>query len=472
MTIGGGPSTLTPEFEGFTSLAAVATPELPRRLARLALAGTVATALVLAFAPWRQTAMGKGRAVAFAPMQRQQRVESPVDARVARWYVQEGSSVKAGAPLVELQDVDPDLMARLDRELAAVRGRIAAAEARRSALTGRAEALAASRARGLQGAAQRVQMAEMRTRAAREALAAAEAARVTAQLNRDRQLALREKGLVSDRAVELAELELTRTVTDRARAAVAVTAAEAEQAALEADRTRVDTDGTAAMEDARGGAAGARVEAEIGRAELARLEVRRARQAAQTVRAPQDGTVYRLTAFETGGLVKTGDPLAMLVPDTKDRAVEVWIDGNDAPLVRADRSVRIQFEGFPAIQFSGWPDWAVGTYGGRVAFVEATDDGHGHFRTVIVPDGKGPWPDPQILRQGMRANAWVLLDVVPLGYELWRQFNGFPLDYVGEEPGKKKGGDYNQQYGEELREVERSAEVDTKLDTPASRLRK
>ena len=30
------------------------------------------------------------------------------------------------------------------------------------------------------------------------------------------------------------------------------------------------------------------------------------------------------------------------------------------------------------------------------------------------------------LRQGVRANGWILLDQVSLGFEIWRQFNGFP----------------------------------------------
>jgi hypothetical protein len=30
------------------------------------------------------------------------------------------------------------------------------------------------------------------------------------------------------------------------------------------------------------------------------------------------------------------------------------------------------------------------------------------------------------LRQGARAQGWVLLNRVSVGYELWRQFNGFP----------------------------------------------
>nr|MCH9680528.1 transporter [Deltaproteobacteria bacterium] len=85
-----------------------------------------------------------------------------------------------------------------------------------------------------------------------------------------------------------------------------------------------------------------------------------------------------------------------------------------------------QFEGWPAVQFVGWPSVAVGTFGGTVAFVDATDNGAGRFRVVVVPDGEEPWPAARYLRQGVRANGWVLLNQVSIGYELWRQFNGFP----------------------------------------------
>jgi hypothetical protein len=79
------------------------------------------------------------------------------------------------------------------------------------------------------------------------------------------------------------------------------------------------------------------------------------------------------------------------------------------------------------VQFSGWPSVAVGTFGGKVAFVDAADDGRGDFRIVIQPDHEdGPWPAPSYLRQGVLARGWVLLDRVSLGFEVWRQFNGFP----------------------------------------------
>lgn len=124
---------------------------------------------------------------------------------------------------------------------------------------------------------------------------------------------------------------------------------------------------------------------------------------------------------------KRATPLVTLVPDTAARAVALTIDGNDLPLVSPGEQVRLVFEGWPAIQFSGWPDLGRGTFGGRVAFVDATDNGKGGFRVVVVPDANsGPWPPEAQLRQGVRARGWVMLGRVRLGYELWRQINGFP----------------------------------------------
>jgi hypothetical protein len=89
--------------------------------------------------------------------------------------------------------------------------------------------------------------------------------------------------------------------------------------------------------------------------------------------------------------------------------------------------VRLQFEGWPAVQVSGWPRTSVGTWAGRVDFVDPVDDGKGSYRVMIVPDPtEHPWPDGDVLRQGLGARGWVLLTTVPLGYELWRRLNQFP----------------------------------------------
>jgi hypothetical protein len=102
--------------------------------------------------------------------------------------------------------------------------------------------------------------------------------------------------------------------------------------------------------------------------------------------------------------------------------------------------VRLQFEGWPAVQFTGWPSVAVGTFGGEVALIDATDDGTGRFRILVKPDAADAWPRGVYLRQGVRVNGWVLLNQVKLGYELWRRFNGFPPTVAPQEPGADVGG--------------------------------
>ena len=95
--------------------------------------------------------------------------------------------------------------------------------------------------------------------------------------------------------------------------------------------------------------------------------------------------------------------------------------------------VRIQLAGWPALQFSGWPSAAVGTFAGRVAVIDALDDGTASYRVVVKPDVEAiaakkedPWPRADLLRPGAEATGWILLGEVSLGYELWRQFNAFP----------------------------------------------
>jgi multidrug efflux pump subunit AcrA (membrane-fusion protein) len=159
---------------------------------------------------------------------------------------------------------------------------------------------------------------------------------------------------------------------------------------------------------------------------------RLSRQESQVVTAPTDGTIVRLQVGSSNIVVEPGQILAIFVPKSDQLSVQIFIRGNDLPLVHEDRKVRIQFEGWPAVQFSGWPSIAVGTFGGIVKFVDQTATPEGLFRVIIVPEKGQQWPASRFIRQGTRVNGWVLLNNVSLGYELWRQFNGFPpsLDQV------------------------------------------
>ena len=158
------------------------------------------------------------------------------------------------------------------------------------------------------------------------------------------------------------------------------------------------------------------------------------RQQSQLVTAPRPGIVHRLSGNQGGEIVSAGDAMVVLVPEATQRSVEIVIDGNDAPLVRLDAKVMIQFEGWPVVQFPGAPELMYGVFEGRVALIDPPDDGMGQFRTLVVPAVGERWPEPRFLRQGVRAKAWVLLNEVPLGKELWRQLNGFPPVLQTEDP--------------------------------------
>lgn len=168
---------------------------------------------------------------------------------------------------------------------------------------------------------------------------------------------------------------------------------------------------------------------------LAKAEVKFSRQQTQLITAPRDGTILRVLHGSGSVVVKEGDILAVFVPDTLKPAAEIYINGNDLPLVEPGRKVRLQFEGWPAVQFSGWPSIAVGTFGGVVQIVDPSASKFGKFRVIVTPDENEEWPSNTYLRQGTRSYGWILLNQVSLGYELWRQFNGFPasVDIPNEE---------------------------------------
>ena len=119
-------------------------------------------------------------------------------------------------------------------------------------------------------------------------------------------------------------------------------------------------------------------------------------------------------------------PTTLTDTDTPGIVAEVLIDGNDLPLVRKGDRAIVQFEGWAAVQFAAYPEAAAGTFEGRVYLVDPTSDGQGRFRVLIEPAPGAAWPGDEFLRQGVRAQGWVLVKEVRLGYELWRLLNGFP----------------------------------------------
>lgn len=379
-----------------SALEAAKTPSALRSIMLGALAVLVLLGVALLFVPWRQTVSGTGEVTAFSPDARPRAVEAQISARVQAWQVTEGDVVAPGDTIAVLEDMSASYMDDQFPE------RIA--ETRAGTL--RDLRLGAEQAR------QSLSQARQTLRSAQARVETASLGLTTARTRYDRVERLYEDGVESLRTLETAELNLRRARTDSVAAA----------ADLEAGRQAV---ASARLEVQR---KESRLEAT--RAELdLQLENAQERQAASIVRAPVGGTIARINRVGPGQTVKPGSALALIAPETDDRAAELFVSSIGASLVQPGERVQLQFSGFPALQFSGFPNASVGTFSGTVRFVNPVDDGTGRFRLLVVPDtseGHPPWPSSNFLRQGASVQGSVLLSNVSLGYEIWRRMNGLP----------------------------------------------
>ena len=302
--------------------------------------------------PWVQTTSGTGQVTTLNPSDRVQSISALVTGRIAEWYVQDADYVEAGDPIIRIQDIDDQLIVRLQLQLDAARRKI---EASQEAVT-------------------------------------------TAQIDYQRQKDLFAEGLASQLSFEQARMKVQQM--------------------------------TVSLEEAR--------------SEFNQAETALSRQGSQLVVAPRNGTIIHVEAGDTATIVNAGQPLATFMPADTERAVEIMIDGRDIGLVHPGRQVRLQFEGWPAFQFSGRPDLAVGTFRGEVVFVEPSARLDGRFRVLVkeplnsedclesevingIPRmGECGWPPESFVRLGATVRGWILLETVPLGFELWRLLNSFP----------------------------------------------
>ena len=398
---------------------------MPRRVRYLSRSlGFVFLAFLLGVAvmPWRQFLQGKGRVIAYNPLERAVTVEAPVPGRVVEAAILEGQSVKEGDLLFRILDNDPFLVDTLTAQRTLLEEQRLAAVGKRDRLSSRVTILEEAVPQALDIAQRKLDAAKATEQAA------------LLQYNRIRDLFEDERGLVSQRDFELATRERDKAIAD---------VLEAQSALL---KTKLDLE--ASLESARASADSAEGDLRKVEKDLRDLEIKIRRQGRQDIYAPRDGVALRVTANE-GQFLKSGAPLCVVTPDASEFVAEIWVDGVDMPLIQPrvvddngatiepGSPVRLQFEGWPAVQFVGWPSVAVGTFGGEVIAMDPTDDGTGRFRILVaaVPDtlrkrnGEKQiidWPQPPIMRQGIQAQGWVLLDQVPLWFEIWRQLNGFP----------------------------------------------
>jgi multidrug efflux pump subunit AcrA (membrane-fusion protein) len=423
---------------------AVQIPERLRFSSKLAIGLVALFLLIIAFVPWTQTITVTGQLSAYTPYERPQDIEAQITGRIKKWHIFEGVRVKEGDLIVELDDYDPnfmspDLLSLLEQRKKAL------AETRQAAL-GRADQLD-KRIKEMQNlvkaavpsAQARVVEAESKVREAYQKVEAAKIAVSTAELNVDRHKQLAEQGLVSQRELEVAIQGAIATKAELTGAQANLRASEQAMKALSFGREQVSAEVLQRLLDAEAARDASIAEASKAMDQLADITLRLSnaehRRMASRILSPIDGTVVRMAETGAGETVRPGDKLVRISPASADKAIEMTAEGIDAPLLNVGRKVKLLFYGIPAIPLPAWPELMAGTYVGVIKVIDQVDDGKGNFRFWVVPDPEAkPWPPQEHVRQGTKVMGWVILNRVPLWYELWRRFNLFPPDYQERPP--------------------------------------
>ena len=391
--------------ERFYTLEALGTPRGARILAKLLL-GLVLLFIVILFLPWQQNIRGSGKVTAFNPQNRPQSVEAVIAGRIQKWHVQEGAFVERGDTIVTISEVkekffDPQLLPRLREQIQAKENGLKSKEEKIDAL-------------GRQVAALRNGM-QLKIEQARAKLDAERVRFENAKNQYERNKNLFEAGNIALTKFQDIEYKFQGSQADFLNAQT------------ELDRLRAEfldkiNKSESEISSTYGELFDAQAEISKMRNELANFSIRNEQ---YQILAPQSGFIVKAIQSGIGETIKEGDAVCTIMPETTDVAVEMYVRAMDVPLMARGEKVRIEFDGWPALQFSGWPSVSVGTFGGEVQVIDYVNSKPGEFRILVVPDpADEPWPKQ--LRQGSGIKGWIMLNDVPIWYEIWRQLNGFP----------------------------------------------
>lgn len=414
------------------------------------LGGFAIFAFILLFFPWTQNINGKGFVTTLTPAQRPLTLQSPIAGQIEEWYVREGDRVMKGDTILRISEVkseyfDPNIVARTGQQIDAKSASVESYREKIRALDGQIGALNRERELKLDQARNKYKQAEMKIIQDSTALVAAINDQLIAQKQYERTVSLEKDGIKSPVEVENKNLKAQSTLAKRAEKEQKLLQSKNELINAEIELNRIIQEYAEKIQKARSDQFTAQssqlgVEAEVSKLETDRTNYQ-IRNDLYFVTAPQDGYLNKAIKAGKGETFKDGEPLINIMPLNYDLAVETFVDPIDLPLMHVGEKVRVQFDGWPAIIFSGWPNASYGTYGAEVIAVETfITEEKGKYRILLSPDEEdNKWPEA--LRPGSGAYTIALLEDVPIWYEIWRKLNGFPPNYYTPETSKNKKND-------------------------------
>jgi len=387
--------------------------------------------------PWTQNIQGSGFVTTVSPEQRPQTIHTAIAGRIEKWYVAEGQYVNKGDTILFISEIkddyfDPNLVKNTESQMKAKMLSEGSYEDKANALSTQIMAIDRERVLKLEQARNKIEQAYLKIKSDSMDLEAVKTQLKIAQIQFKRSQDLNKAGLKAVTDLEEKRLKLqdaeAKIITQQNKYLTSKN--ELINARVEINRITAEySDKVSKARSDRYTALSSQFDTE---AQVNKLQNQvtnyKMRNELYYIKAPQNGYVNRALQSGLGETIKEGTPVVSIMPSKYDIAVESFIDPIDLPLVHKGEKVRIWFDGWPTIVFSGWPNTSYGTFGGKIVAIENFISPNGKYRILIAQDpADAPWPKQ--LSIGAGAQTFALLDNVPIWYELWRKLNGFPPDF-------------------------------------------
>lgn len=399
--------------------------------------GFLALLVVFLCLPWTQNIRAKGRITTLRQENRPQEMNAYIPGRVVKWYVKEGDMVEKGDTIMQLAEVkteylDPNLTNQT--KIQADAKSISAVSYRKKAESSEKQIAATEESRAYK-------IASINNKTLQQQLKiASDSADLRAEENAltayKRQIDGAQK-MLNDGALSLIEFEKRKVTYQNSVAKVNVSQNKLNQSRqelinLKIEKSNITQEYAEKIAKINGEKFGSLSDAASADAEKSKLENQLSnyinRKDLLYLIAPQNGQITKAKKAGIGENIKEGDMIVEIVPLSTQKAVELFIEPMDLPLINLGQRVQFIFDGFPAIVFSGWPQTSYGTFAGKIAAIETSSNEYGKFRVLVMPmENEKKWPTA--LKLGSGAQGIALLKDVQIYYELWRNINGFPPEY-------------------------------------------
>ena len=412
---------------------------------RFLLAAAIILFIVL-FLPWTQNITGQGTVTTLKPNQRPQHIQSQIPGRIEEWFVQEGDFVNKGDTILRISEIKSDyfddkLVERTNEQIEAKSLSVGAYQGKVEALNRQIAALKNEQKLKLEQAKNKWLQAGLKIKSDSIDLEAAKTNLKIAETQFNRVETLQFEGLKAVKDVEEKRLKLQETQAKLISQENKYLASKNDLINAQLELSRTNAEFTDKISKAQSDMFTAQSSQFDTRAQVTKLENAytnyKIRSGLLYVTAPQSGYINKALTGGIGVTFKEGEELVGIMPSKYDLAVETFVRPIDLPLLHIGEKVRVQFDGWPAIVFSGWPNVSYGTYGAKVVAIEQFISANGKYRILLAPDNKDhAWPNA--IKVGSGAKTIALLQDVPIWFELWRQINSFPPNYYQPEKSEAK----------------------------------